>query len=46
MVLGKDNVEYLEIPEFKKLSSTNMRELINNKNYGELKNFYKRKFNK
>ena len=39
MVLGKDNVEYLEIPEFKKLSSTNMRELINNKNYGELKKF-------
>lgn len=39
MVLGKDNVEYLEIPEFKNLSSTNMRDLIKNKKYNELKKF-------
>ena len=39
MVLGKDNVEYLEIPEFKNLSSTNMRDLIWEKKYGELKKF-------
>jgi len=48
MTIGKKNIVTLEIPELGDLSSTNMRDLIKNHKYNELKDFIPKKtpFNK